>query len=119
MVKIPSIDVDSGEEYRESSLPPEYRGSLRAGTGGGDPDTASLRSHISENSFKTASSEPQLNLVPRQGGGIYTTNKCPHKKFQKIDCITESHLDCPAFVTKNFIFNLKTRFSFTAIYFGL
>jgi len=69
MVKIPSIDVDSGEEYRESSLPPEYRGSLRAGAGGGDPDTASLRSHISENSFKTASSEPQLNLVPRQGGG--------------------------------------------------
>jgi hypothetical protein len=69
MVKIPSIDVDSGEEYRESSLPPEYRGSLRAGAGGCDPDTASLRSHISENSFKTASSEPQLNLVPRQGGG--------------------------------------------------
>jgi hypothetical protein len=68
MVKIPSIDVDSGEEYRESSLPPEYRGALRAG-GGGDPDTASLRSHISENSFKTASSEPQLNLVPRQGRG--------------------------------------------------
>jgi hypothetical protein len=92
MVKIPSIDVDSGEEYRESSLPPEYRGSLRAGAGGGDPDTASLRSHISENSFKTASSEPQLNLVPRQGGVDLYDNKCPHKKLQKINFIFETQI---------------------------
>jgi hypothetical protein len=69
MAKIPSIDVDSGEEYRESSLPPEYSQSAVAPRAG-EPDTVSLRSHISENSFKTASSEPQLNLVPRQGGDL-------------------------------------------------
>jgi hypothetical protein len=66
MVKIPSIDVDSGEEWRESSLPPDY--SHHIPNNNKDPDTCSLRSHISENSFKTASSEPQLNLVPRQEG---------------------------------------------------
>ena len=72
MVKIPSIDVDSGDDEggREGSLPPDY--ALPLLPRNREPDTGSLRSHISENSFKTASSEPQLNLVPRQGGQTHT-----------------------------------------------
>ena len=68
MVKIPSIDVDSGDD--DGSLPPDY--ALPLLPRNREPDTGSLRSHISENSFKTASSEPQLNLVPRQGGQTHT-----------------------------------------------
>ena len=72
LVKIPSIDVDSGDDEggREGSLPPDY--ALPLLPRNREPDTGSLRSHISENSFKTASSEPQLNLVPRQGGQTHT-----------------------------------------------
>ena len=72
MVKIPSIDVDSGDDEggREGSLPPDY--ALPLLPRNREPDTGSLHSHISENSFKTASSEPQLNLVPRQGGQTHT-----------------------------------------------
>ena len=72
MVKIPSIDVDSGDDEggREGSLPPDY--ALPLLPRNREPDTGTRRSHISENSFKTASSEPQLNLVPRQGGQTHT-----------------------------------------------
>jgi len=68
--QIPSIDVeymdpqdscDSRTLPRDGSLPPEARTPR-------DPDTCSLRS---ENSFQTCSSEPQLNLVPRQVADTY------------------------------------------------
>ena len=36
-----------------------------------DPDTCSLKSNRSENSFKTASSDPQLNFIPRQVSDSY------------------------------------------------
>jgi len=36
-----------------------------------DPDTCSLKSTRSENSFKTASSDPQLNFIPRQVSDSY------------------------------------------------
>merc|ERR1719402_193104 len=43
-----------------------------------DPDTCSLHSIRSENSFKTCSSEPQLNLVPRQVSDTY--NNAPSER---------------------------------------
>jgi len=36
-----------------------------------DPDTCSLKSNRSENSFKTASSDPQINFIPRQVSDSY------------------------------------------------
>jgi len=36
-----------------------------------DPDTSSLKSNRSENSFKTASSDPQINFIPRQVSDSY------------------------------------------------
>lgn len=73
--QIPSIDVeymdpqDSGDSRtlpRDGSLPPEAVARTPR-----DPDTCSLRSVRSENSFQTCSSEPQLNLVPRQVADTY------------------------------------------------
>lgn len=92
MVKIPSIDVDSGEEWREGSLPPEY--SLPATTTTnrrGDPETCSLRSHISENSFKTASSEPQLNLVPRQVSETYSSVSASERSAEERKAIKQQY----------------------------
>jgi len=36
-----------------------------------DPETCSLKSNRSENSFKTASSDPQINFIPRQVSDSY------------------------------------------------
>jgi len=53
---------------RETSLPPDFSANFTAV----DPETASLRSNRSEQSFQTCSSEPQLNLVPRQVSDTYS-----------------------------------------------
>jgi len=53
---------------RDGSLPPDYPVPKRPR----DPDTCSLHSNRSENSFKTCSSEPQLNLIPRQVSENYS-----------------------------------------------
>jgi len=82
--KIPSIDTEcadcedpgvrdspnlivsdelTGNVARDGSLPPDLPLAPRPPR---DPDSFSLHSNRSENSFKTCSSEPQLNLIPRQ-----------------------------------------------------
>ena len=72
-----SIDVENIDSLelpvndfrtREGSLPPTSA-EIRYHR---DPETCSLRSLHSENSFKTCSSEPQLNLVPRQVSDTYS-----------------------------------------------
>lgn len=81
--KVPSIDLDyldpGGEltssdsrnlPAREGSLPPQFSVVYQRQK---DPETTSLRSNRSENSFQTCSSEPQLNLVPRQVSDNYST----------------------------------------------
>ena len=79
MNKMSSIDVenldspqlpvnDQRTRPRDGSLPPESA-VIRYQQ---DPETCSLRSLHSENSFKTCSSEPQLNLVPRQVSDNYS-----------------------------------------------
>lgn len=87
--KVPSIDLDYLEPggdggggsitssetrnppspTREGSLPPQFSVVYQRPK---DPETASLRSNRSENSFQTCSSEPQLNLVPRQVSDNYS-----------------------------------------------
>jgi len=57
---------------RDCSLPPDLPPAAAIGRSGRDPDTSSLRS---ENSFQTCSSEPQLNLVPRQVEDNYDDRK--------------------------------------------
>ena len=82
--KVPSIDVecleseDSRNLPRDSSLPPDLPISRRGGRV--DPETGSLRSVHSENSFQTCSSEPQLNLVPRQVSDTYKERATPERK---------------------------------------
>lgn len=85
--KIPSIDVecleaeevlssDSRNLPRDGSLPPDLFPRPPR-----DPDAVSLHSLRSENSFKTCSSEPQLNLVPRQVADTYEDRApMPHER---------------------------------------
>lgn len=82
--KVPSIDVecleaeDSRNLPRDLSLPPDLPVSRRGVRV--DPDTGSLRSVHSENSFQTCSSEPQLNLVPRQVSDTYEEQATPPER---------------------------------------
>jgi hypothetical protein len=81
MQKISSIDVEGLDSLelpvsdfrtrsQDASLPPAP-GSKQSRYPR-DPETCSLRSVHSENSFKTCSSEPELNLVPRAVSDNYS-----------------------------------------------
>lgn len=106
--KIPSIDtecVDSEDPcpldssnnltvpesgMRDGSLPPELPLVPRAVR---DPDSFSLHSNRSENSFKTCSSEPQLNLIPRQVSENYNlaTERSAHDRKASVRALKQQY----------------------------
>lgn len=82
---------------RDGSLPPEFSGPR---SGPRDPETCSLHSLRSENSFKTCSSEPQLNLVPRQVSDTYndaaSTDRAAQDRAASIRAFKQQYSDLNA-----------------------
>jgi len=106
--KIPSIDTECVEAEdlctqdsshlvvpeenpgREGSLPPDLHLVPRPPR---DPDSFSLHSNRSENSFKTCSSEPQLNLIPRQVSENYnmSTERSAHERKASVRALKHQY----------------------------
>jgi len=67
------LDVAPKKLSREEAIIPssDHRITPSATTVSKDPETTSLKSNRSDNSFKTASSDPQINFIPRQVSESY------------------------------------------------